>query len=881
MIPTLEEAGNIDPLLERIFAAVRGQPFDIEVIVVDDGSVDGTPDRVRSWTQEHPVHLLERRPEGGLAGAVLAGARRARGDVVVVMDADLSHPPERIPDLVRPVLRGETEMAVGSRYVEGGSTPDWPWHRRLISRVASWLAWPLVDVHDPMSGFFAVRRTRLLETSSAASGYKIGLEVIVAGGESIAVEEVPIEFSDRLHGRSKLGAGQVWRYLDRLRSLAGGAVSTRTSTRFVVVGALGMVVDIATFQLLLSRGLGLAAAHISSFLAATLFNYVLDARWAFRGSGSDVEPAWRQYVRFLAVALLALSLRGALLGRLVRVDGWDSRFAIVAAVGVAALVNYLGYAFFVFPPPETRHRPAIRWRVAALGLVTYGVLLRLFYLGLSELLAEEAYYWNYAQHPALSYLDHPPMVAWLIGAGTALAGDTELGVRLGAIACWGVTALFGYLTARRLFGKSAAFRSVLLVTVLPVFFLCGLYMTPDSPLIACWAGSVYFLSRALLAERARAWWGVGICLGLGMLSKYTIALLGPAVLVFLLVDRRSRRWLVRPGPYGAALLAAVLFTPVIVWNARHGWASFLFQSVRRLQETPQSGLLVLAESALLLLTPVGLVAAVVALIPRLRKEPSSVETAGAAPCLVEAARCRLFAAVLALVPLAVLVVFSLRHVPKLNWAGPLWLSVVPLMASDMVAGPGCAESGLLRRLRRWWGPTILVTLLLFGFALHYVTLGLPGIPYPRNFKPVGWRDLGQRIEAVAREVERATAREPLVVGMDRYSLASELAFYRARSDPRATAVRRAVANTASRHLIAYDAVMYERWFPPDRQAGRVMILVVDQRERLDEEGVRVRFDRLSEVEPVVVDLGEGSTRTFYYRIGYGYRPLADPLETGS
>ncbi len=131
--------------------------------------------------------------------------------------------------------------------------------------------------------------------------------------------------------------------------------------------------------------------------------------------------------------------------------------AILFAIGAAAIVSYLGSAFFVFPSVNPRVPYDIRWRVAAIGVVAYVLVLRLLFLGLADLLPEEAYYWNYAQHLDIAYLDHPPMVAWLIWAGTSVFGDNELGVRIGAYLGWFATAYFSFRLANNLFGKSAAF----------------------------------------------------------------------------------------------------------------------------------------------------------------------------------------------------------------------------------------------------------------------------------------------------------------------------------------------------------------------------------------------------------------------------------------
>ena len=358
------------------------------------------------------VRLLPRDGERGLAKAVLAGAELARGEIMVVMDADLSHPAQRIPDLVKPILDGTSDMAIGSRYVPGGSTPGWPAKRRLMSRAAALLAWPIADVRDPMSGFFAVRRERLLEAGARAEGFKIGLEVLVRSGDVLRVTEVPIEFRDRTQGRSKMGWSVTVAYLRGLLSLGGGAVSLGTATRFGMVGVLGMLVDLLTFRILYAAGYGLALAHLSSFLVATVFNYILNARWSFRNEARrGHEREWSRYLRFSVVGLMALFLRGAVLAFLVEIVRCPPTWAVVGAVGAAAAINYLGSSFYVFasedaPPVE------LRWRIAALGIAGYLLALRLFYLGLPDLLGQEAYYWNYAQHLDLSYLDHPP---WWLG----------------------------------------------------------------------------------------------------------------------------------------------------------------------------------------------------------------------------------------------------------------------------------------------------------------------------------------------------------------------------------------------------------------------------------------------------------------------------------
>lgn len=227
IVPTLNEVENLEPLVRRIS---RAAPWCREILFVDDGSTDGTRERVHSLGQEYPVRLLARdQPTLGLSGAVIAGARAAGGEILVVMDADLSHPPEEIPRLVTPLFEDQAEMVIGSRYVKGGTTPGWPFYRKVMSRLAAGMAYPLTGVHDSMCGFFAIRRLRLLQLAPAATGFKIAFETIVRGGRNLRVLEVPIAFVDRTRGKSKMSLGVA--LLFSMRWLAAATHLARRPTR--------------------------------------------------------------------------------------------------------------------------------------------------------------------------------------------------------------------------------------------------------------------------------------------------------------------------------------------------------------------------------------------------------------------------------------------------------------------------------------------------------------------------------------------------------------------------------------------------------------------------------------------------------------------------
>lgn len=219
IVPTLNEVENIDLLLKRVLSTRQSCSIDFDILFVDSASTDGTCDRVLDWQEREPVHLLRLDTNMGLAGAVIAGARYTSSKYILVMDADLSHPPEVIPKLLRPLLEGTDDMVIGSRYVEGGSIPDWPFSRKLFSRIATLPALIFCGVKDPLAGFFAVERRKLTELSDSVPGFKIGLAILAEYGKDLRVTEIPIEFRDRDFGESKMNYWVVFDYLKQLLSL--------------------------------------------------------------------------------------------------------------------------------------------------------------------------------------------------------------------------------------------------------------------------------------------------------------------------------------------------------------------------------------------------------------------------------------------------------------------------------------------------------------------------------------------------------------------------------------------------------------------------------------------------------------------------------------
>jgi dolichol-phosphate mannosyltransferase len=213
IVPTLNEEENIIPLVSQI--AESAVPFG-EILFVDDHSTDGTRDKIRALARNQPIRLIEQNGAAlGLAGAIMSGARAAQGEILLVMDADLSHPPERIGDLLAPLFADTADLVVGSRYIKGGSTQGWPMWRRIVSRTGAALAYPLTGLHDSMCGFFAIGRCRLLELAPETSGFKIVFETMVRAGGTLRVREIPIAFRERVRGKSKMSFSIALRFFFR------------------------------------------------------------------------------------------------------------------------------------------------------------------------------------------------------------------------------------------------------------------------------------------------------------------------------------------------------------------------------------------------------------------------------------------------------------------------------------------------------------------------------------------------------------------------------------------------------------------------------------------------------------------------------------------
>ena len=235
IVPAYREVGNLESLADRVFTALREGGVNGEMVIVDDDSRDGTEDLARRLGERFAVRLVIREGVRGLSSAVMTGFEHARHEVFVVLDADLQHPPELIPELLALLAREGCDFVIGTRYGLGARIDEnWPVHRCWMSRLATAIARPLAPLSDPMSGYFALRReTWLRGTDLDPVGYKIALELYVKCG-CRRPAEIPICFAPRHAGESKMSAKVQLQYLRHLWSLY--------CFRFPFLAAGGMVV---------------------------------------------------------------------------------------------------------------------------------------------------------------------------------------------------------------------------------------------------------------------------------------------------------------------------------------------------------------------------------------------------------------------------------------------------------------------------------------------------------------------------------------------------------------------------------------------------------------------------------------------------------------
>ena len=350
IIPTYNEADNIKVIVPKLYEVLAGEDIEIEILVVDDNSPDGTANIALELAQTYPVKVLIRKDERGLSKAVIKGFEVSEGDICVVMDADLSHPVEKLPAMIRPLLDNKCDATVGSRYITGGGCESWTPVRKMISKGAGLLAKGVTTLSDPTSGFMAIRKSVIDDKKLDPLGWKIVLETIVKTKPRVL--EIPIIFTDRKAGESKLGFKAQIDYLHHLwRLYCYKHPGIIQFLRFCLVGISGLLIDTAVLVSLVSL---LSAdprfAAIFAFVTANSWNYVFNRYWSF-GFGRFTKISY-SYMSFVIICTMGLGIRIGVMHLLIEYAGMgESPWYILSSwLGIlaATIFNFLGSKYIAF-----------------------------------------------------------------------------------------------------------------------------------------------------------------------------------------------------------------------------------------------------------------------------------------------------------------------------------------------------------------------------------------------------------------------------------------------------------------------------------------------------------------------------------------------------
>jgi dolichol-phosphate mannosyltransferase len=429
-------------------------------------------------------------------------------------------------------------------------------------------------------------------------------------------------------------------------------------------------------------------------------------------------------------------------------------------------------------------------------IISLSLLIRFFCLTFNSLLVEEAYYWNYAAHLDFSYLDHPPMVAVLIKLTTSLLGEKEIAVRISGFLCWLVSAFFSFRLTELML-KGAGGYAILLLSILPFFFLNSIIITPDAPLTACWSASLYYLYQSLVMGSKKNWYLAGLSLGLGMLSKYTIVLLGPAVLIYCMLVPQARQWFIKKEPYCCLLIVTLLFTPVIYWNATHDWGSFFFQSSRRFKSVFNFSLHEYIGLIVLFLMPAGLIG----FSELFKQHPLYGQS-------ITQSKKR-FIQVFTLFPLLFFGGYSLTHRVNFTWIGPGLLALIPWLAITFFKAPNIRGLNLFN-FKQGWLVTSLFLLSAYCLIILSITFAIPEIAQKKIFKKnIDWENFTVQINQLATQQTKKEKTPAVVVPLDDYNLNSALTFYQHRLLKQDKIKKQ--YDVIGRHVFGRDSLMYRYW----------------------------------------------------------------------
>ena len=361
IIPTYNESENIIKILHSI-GEILPKNIPTQAIVVDDNSPDGTGKIVEDYLKnvkkiaDYTIEIIHRKAKDGLGSAILKGIQQAKGDTIVVMDSDFSHPPQIIPKLIESIKKYQYDIAVASRYIKGGKIQGWSLKRKLISKSATLIAKKGlgIDTKDPMSGFFAFKRNIIKGLNIDAIGYKILLEILVKT-KNVNIKEIPYTFQDREFGSSKLSSGTIFDYCRSVWKLyrygkplekqekRSSVKFLYKAGRFYTVGASGFIVNYV-ISLLFAGGvsdLWYLHANVLGIIASITTNFILNKTWTFGDRDFRIKKTVSQYGKFALFSSLGALVQLGVVFFLVDKNEVSYPIALILAVITAAFGNFV------------------------------------------------------------------------------------------------------------------------------------------------------------------------------------------------------------------------------------------------------------------------------------------------------------------------------------------------------------------------------------------------------------------------------------------------------------------------------------------------------------------------------------------------------------
>ncbi|UCC80302.1 MAG: glycosyltransferase family 39 protein [Candidatus Zixiibacteriota bacterium] len=452
---------------------------------------------------------------------------------------------------------------------------------------------------------------------------------------------------------------------------------------------------------------------------------------------------------------------------------------------------------------------------------------------------QEAYYWNYSRHAALSYFDHPPLAAYFIKL-TTIFGVSGFSVHLAAIILSTLSSIVIYRLASLLFDDTTAFWSAVAINLTFIYALGSMIITPDTPMLLFWCLSMlacYSIDR----DRGKIWWILlGFFIGAGFMSKYSMVFAGLGAFLYFVLSRKRVKWFTTIWPYVALIVAVITTLPVLIWNYQNDWASFAFQTGRRVDEMGR-------------FRPdffFGFIGAVIGIYGIV---PIPLLFAG----IWHSIKGFLWGnfsnhalIVCFSVPLLLfLIPVSAKSWVKMNWTTPAFIGIFIAATAYYFTKKS--------RLVQTWGKISIGFLILSFIAIHTLAL-IPGIYFGRGDYFTGWDRLARRIETVRKDVP-----EPYFICGYEYKTASLLAFY-LDDHP----------ETVSNTIIGRPGLQYDYWCDPDTLVGYNAVFVYDKRNKLKSPSeLADRFEKVEFDSGIHIEKGGKEITEFYIFRCYNYRGL--------